>query len=143
MAARRRTTDHATPPEMAVLVVGVLLVAFGVVGLLAGGSDFAAEPFDGDVRGELLLGVEANGWTNALFVFNGAALILGSATRFGASFVAAAVGLDFAAAAVVAFVDGADVVGIFATNSATRGVWAALAVVLLAIGILLPRRTRG
>ena len=124
---------------MPVWIIGVLLVAFGGVGLLTAGSDFSTEFFDGDVSGEVLLGIEANGWTNALFVVNGALLILASATTLSARFVAAGVGLDFGAAAAVAFIDGSDVVGVFATNGATRIVWAALALVLLMLAVVLPR----
>jgi hypothetical protein len=117
----------------------VLLVAFGGAGLLTGGSGFSTQFFDGDVSGEVLLGIEANGWTNALFVVNGVLLILASVITLGARLVAAAVGLDFGAAAVVAFMDGSDVVGVFATNGTTRIVWGALALVLLMLAIVLPR----
>ena len=124
-------TEHRTPLERTVWIVGILLAAFGVVGLLAGGSDFSADPPDGAVNGEMLLGVEANGWTNALFIANGALLIVASGSTFSARFIAAAVGLDLAGAAVVALLDGSDVVGIFAANTATAAVWGALAVSLL------------
>lgn len=117
----------------------MLLTVFGASGLLTGGSNFSTEMFDGDVSGEVLLGIEANGWTNALFVVNGFLLILASVTVFSARFVAAAVGLDFAAGAVVAWIDGADVVGVFATNGVTRIVWAALALILIALAFVLPR----
>jgi hypothetical protein len=72
----------------------VVLVAFGMVGLLTGGSSsFSADPFNGDVSGEVLLGIEANGWTNALFIVNEGLLILASVTVFSGRSVAA-VGLD-------------------------------------------------
>lgn len=69
-------------------------------------------------------------------------LTLASAARFGASFAAAVVGLDFGGAAIVAFADGSDVLGNFATNQATRVVWAVLAVGLLLLAVAVPRQTR-
>lgn len=126
---------------MPVWIMGVLLVVFGLVGLLTGGNGFSAEPFNGDVSGEVLLGIEANGWTNALFVVNGGLLILASVTVFSARFVAAAVGLDFAAAATVALIDGSNVLGVFATNAATRTVWAVLALILLLLAVVGPRES--
>jgi hypothetical protein len=135
-----RTNDRAFA-GVPVWIIGVLLVAFGMVGLLTGGGSFSAEPFNSDVSGEVLLGIEANGWTNALFVVNGGLLILASVTIFSARFVAAAVGLDFAAAATVASIDGSNVLGVFATNGATRIAWTVLALILLVLAVVEPRES--
>jgi hypothetical protein len=141
MPARPSRTNDSAVARAPVWIIGVLLVAFGMVGLLTGGGDFSADPFNGDVAGEVLLGIEANGWTNALFVVNGGLLILASVTLLSARFVAVAVGLDFAAAAAVALIDGSNVLGVFATNGATQTVWAVLALVLLVLAVVGPRES--
>jgi hypothetical protein len=53
----------------------------------------------------------------------------------------AAVGLDFAAAATVALIDGSNVLGVFATNGATRSAWVVLALVLLVLAVVGPRES--
>ncbi len=61
-----------------VAVVGIALLALGVLGLIFGGNGFTNDPVSGTVQGTKWLGIEANGWSNLLFAGAGALLLFGS-----------------------------------------------------------------
>ena len=65
------------------------------------------------------LGIEGNGWTWLLFAGAGLILLVSAPMHWGAKSMAMIVGLAMAAAAVLALVDGSDVLGVFAANGAT------------------------
>ena len=119
-------------------LVGVALLALGILGLIFGGNGFTANPIDGTAQGTKWLGIEANGWSNLLFAGAGALLLLGSPLHWGAKSLALIVGLVLGAASVISLVDGDDVFGIFAANGLTKLLWGIAAAVLLALA-LLPR----
>src|ERR671939_1670759 len=121
-----------------VAVVGTLLLAYGITGLIFGGHGFTAHPMSGTVNGKTWLGLEVNGWSSLLFIAAGALLLFGSPLHWGAKGMSLIVGLGLGAASVIALVDGDDVFGIFAANGLTKLAWGGAAVVLLAVG-LLPR----
>lgn len=128
-------------------ILGLAMVAFGVLGLLFGGTSFTTDPFSGDVTGDRFLGVEGNGWTNVLWIGAGALLLSGAPIHAGAKSAAAITGLVLGAASTIAMFDGTstfgdgDVLGIFATNDWTIALLGASAAYLL-VAALLPR-TRG
>jgi hypothetical protein len=68
----------------------------------------------------------------------GGVLLFGAQLHLFAKAMALVVGLGFAAAAIIALIDGSDVLGIFAANDATKLAWAIAAGVLIAVA-LLPR----
>jgi Domain of unknown function (DUF4383) len=113
------------------IVLGTLLLAYGLIALLLGGNELSSEPGAGTVDGERWLGIEGNGWTNLLFMAVGVLLIAGSPRRLSAKAVALIGGLVLGAAAVIAMVDGDDVFGVFAANATTIAAWAVVAGVLL------------
>ncbi len=121
-----------------VLLIGLALLIFGVLALIFGGHGFGMDPISGTENGKKFLGLEGNGWTNLLFVAAGALLVFGSPLHWGAKGMSILVGLALGAAALIALVDGDDVLGIFAANGLTRLVWGIAAVVLLILA-LLPR----
>jgi hypothetical protein len=121
-----------------VAVVGGLLLAYGITGLIFGGHGFTAHPMSGTVNGKTWLGLEVNGWSSLLFIAAGALLLFGSPLHWGAKGMSLIVGLGLGAASVISLVDGDDVFGIFAANGLTKLAWGAAAVVLLVVG-LLPR----
>jgi hypothetical protein len=121
--------------------IGVLLLAYGLIALLLGGSSFGGEPVDGTVSGERWLGIEGNGWTNILFMAVGVMLVAGSPRRTAAKAMALVGGLILGAASVIAMVDGDDVFGIFAANGGTMAAWGFAALALVAIAIA-PRPSR-
>jgi hypothetical protein len=121
-----------------VAVVGIALLALGVLGLIFGGNGFTTDPVDGTVQGTKWLGLEANGWSNLLLAGAGALLLFGSPLHWGAKSLSLIVGLALGAASVIAIVDGDDVFGIFAANGLTELVWGVAAAVLLVLA-LLPR----
>jgi hypothetical protein len=134
-----RNNDNGTSlAKGPVAIIGIALLAYGVTGLIFGGHHFAQHAISGTQNGKLWLGLEGNGWTNLLFAGAGLLLLLGSPLRWGAKSLSLLVGLVLGAAAVIAFVDGSDVLGIFAANGLTELVWAIAAAVLVLFA-LLPR----
>jgi hypothetical protein len=121
-----------------VAIIGLILLAYGVTGLIFGGQDFTQNAVDGTVTGETWLGIEGNGWTNVLAIAAGALLLFGSPLHWAAKSLGLIVGLALGAIAVIAAVDGSDALGIFAVNDATK--WALGAASLATIvASLLPR----
>jgi hypothetical protein len=122
-----------------VLIVGLALLAFGILALLiAGATSFTAKPLSGMVSGKKFIGLEVNGWSSLLFIGAGALLVFGSPLHWGAKLTSIVVGIALIAAAVLAFVDDDSALGIFAANGLTELVWLAAGVVLLVLA-LLPR----
>ena len=121
-----------------VAVIGAVLLALGILGLIFGGNGFTSDPVSGTVQGTKWLGLEANGWSNVLFAGAGALLLFGSPLHWGAKTLSLIVGLALGAASVIALVDGDDVFGIFAANGLTKLVWGVAAALLLVLA-LLPR----
>jgi hypothetical protein len=117
-------------------IIGAVLLAGGILGLLMGSTDFTTSAPDGDVTGGTFLGIEGNGWTWLLFAGAGVILLLSAPMHWGAKSMAMIVGLAMAAAAVLALVDGSDVLGVFAANGATVLAFAAAAVALLLVAML-------
>jgi hypothetical protein len=123
-------------------IVGIILLAYGVLALIFGGNGFTANPVDGTVQGTKWLGFEGNGWSNLLTAVAGALLLFGSPTHWGAKSLSLIVGLVLGAASVISMVDGDDVFGIFAANGLTQLAWGIAAAVLIVLA-LLPRVGRG
>ena len=138
-AERRTTTTGVSLAKGPVSIIGMILLAYGVTGLIFGGNNFDSSPLDGTVNGETWLGIEGNGWSNLLAIGAGGVLMFGAQLHWAAKTTAIIVGLGFAAAAIIALIDGGDdVLGIFAANDATILAWAVTAAVLVIVG-LLPR----
>ena len=119
-------------------IIGAVLLAGGILGLLMGSTDFTTNAPNGDVTGVTFLGIEGNGWTWLLFAGAGLILLLSAPMHWSAKTMAMLVGLVMGAAAVIALVDGSDVLGVFAANGATILAFAAAAVALL-VAAMLPR----
>jgi hypothetical protein len=117
-------------------IIGAVLLAGGILGLLMGSTDFTTSAPDGDVTGGTFLGIEGNGWTWLLFAGAGIVLLMSAPMHWGAKTMAMIVGLTMAAAAVIALVDGSDVLGIFAANDWTALAFGAAAVALLVVAML-------
>jgi membrane protein implicated in regulation of membrane protease activity len=124
-----------------VALLGAVMLAYGIIAFLLGGTSFSSSPPSGDVTGDTFLSIEGNGWTNVLWAAGGALLLFGSPFHWGAKTIALIVGLALGAASVISMFDGwdaGDVLGIFATNSwTTLALGAASAYLLLTA--LLPR----
>ena len=114
------------------------MIAWGVIAFLMGGDSFTTQAPDGTVTGDTFLGVEGNGWTNALWAAAGLLLVLGAPAHWGAKTMALLVGIALGAAALIAVYDGSDVFGVFAANDMTMLLWGASAIALLLFA-LLPR----
>ena len=132
---RRKGVSLAKGP---IALIGLAMLAYGLLALLFGGNSFTASPIDGTVNGESFLGLEGNGWTNVLIAGAGALLLFGSPLHWGAKSMAIIVGLVLGAASVISLVDGSDVFGIFATNGPMQLALGIAAATLLILS-LLPR----
>ena len=117
-------------------IIGAVLLAGGILGLLFGSTDFTTSAPDGNVTGGTFLGIEGNGWTWLGFAAAGLLLLISAPLHWGAKTTALLVGLVLAVACVVAIVDGSDVFGVAATNNATKLVMGAAAVALLVLAMM-------
>lgn len=152
---RRRTADPVADdrevvvehgPSLAkgpALVVGAILVAFGLASLLKNNDfpSFSSSFPDGEVQGTSFLGFEVNGWTAFFSITAGALLLFGAAQHHLAKMMSLLVGLALAACAVIAVIDGQDVLGLAAANFATKLGFAVAGGVLL-VNALMPRTAR-
>jgi hypothetical protein len=122
-----------------VLIVGLALLAFGILAvLIAGATSFTAKPLSGMVSGKKFIGLEVNGWSSLLFIATGALLVFGSPLHWGAKLTSIVAGIVLVAAAVLAYVNKDSALGIFAANRLTELVWLAAGALLLVLA-LLPR----
>jgi hypothetical protein len=117
-------------------IIGAVLLAGGILGLLMGSTDFGMSAPNGDVTGGTFLGIEGNGWTWLLFAASGLLLLMSAPMHWSAKTMAMIVGLAMAAAAIIAIVDGSDVLGIFAANGMTMLAFGAAAVACLVVAML-------
>jgi hypothetical protein len=125
------------------LIVGSILVAFGLASLLKNNDfpSFSSSFPDGEVQGTNFLGFEVNGWTAFFSITAGALLLFGAAQHHLAKMMSLLVGLALAACAVIAVIDGQDVLGLAAANFWTKLGFAVAGGVLL-VNALMPRTTR-
>jgi hypothetical protein len=119
-----------------IALIGLAMIAYGVIAFLMGGDSFTSNPPDGTVTGDTFLGIEGNGWTNLLWAGGGLLLVLAAPMHWGAKTMAIIVGLVLAAATVISLVDGPEVFGIFAANDTTTLAWAIVAAALLVLAFL-------
>ena len=129
---RRKGVSLAKGP---VGIIGAILLAGGVLGLLFGSTDFTTNAPNGDVTGETWIGIEGNGWTWLLFGGTGLVLLLSAPMHWSAKTMAMLGGIVMAIACALAIVDG-DVLGIFAANDWTTLAFGAAAVALLLVAML-------
>jgi hypothetical protein len=117
-------------------IIGLVLLAGGILGFVFGSTNFTAHFPDGDVTGGTMLGIEGNGWTWALFGGTGLVLLLSAPMHWSAKTMSMLGGLVMLVACVLAIVDGNDVLGIFAANRATMLAFGVAAAALLIVAML-------
>lgn len=134
-------TRGSSGPGLGTAVVGLVLLFYGVAALLFAGDSLETDAIGGTVEGERWLGgIEGNGWTNLSILAGGLLLILSSPVDPLARVTALLVGVAFGGAALVAVVDGDDVLGFAATNRRTALAFAVVGMILVLIGLARPRR---
>ena len=122
------------------LVLGSILLVFGLLAFLADGTSPTDGFPDGTIRNaETFLGVGVNDWTAFFTATAGGLLLFGAAQHLLAKTMSLVVGLALGACSVIALVDGDDVLGLAAANGWTKLGWGAAAAVLL-VNTLLPRK---
>lgn len=120
-----------------VAIVGILGIVYGVSGLISGAHGFSVSSIPhGSVYGHRWLGLEVNGWSNLLFIAAGLMLLLGASGHWVAKSSAFIVAVALGAAAVIAYIRGNGIWGIFAANHRTEIVWGAAAIVLAVLSWL-------
>jgi hypothetical protein len=117
-------------------IIGLVLLAGGILGLLFGSTNFTAHFPDGDVTGGTWFGIEGNGWTWLLFGGTGLVLLLSAPMHWSAKTMSMIGGLVMLVACVLAIVDGNDVLGVFAANNATMLVFGVAAAAMLIVAML-------
>ena len=139
----RRTTERGDKgvslARFPALVLGSLLLAFGLLQLMNDNTNPTGGFTDGTVNGTNLFGFEGNGWTGLITAVAGGLLMFGAAQHLLAKTMSLLVGLALGACSVIALVDGDDVLGLAAANGWTKLGWGAAAAFLL-INTLLPRK---
>lgn len=125
------------------MIAGAILVAFGLCALLKNNDfpSFSSTFPDGEVQGTNFLGFEVNGWTAFFSITAGALLLFGAAQHHLAKMMSLLVGLALAACAVIAIIDGQDVLGLAAANFWTK-LGFAIAGGAMLVNALMPRITR-
>src|SRR6195952_2913830 len=124
------------------LIAGSILVAFGLASLLKNNDfpSFSRSFPNGTVQGTSFLGLEVNGWTAFFSITAGALLLFGAAQHHLAKMMSLIVGLALAACAVIAIIDGQDVLGLAAANFWTK-LGFAIAGGAMLLNALMPRVT--
>lgn len=156
MFGRRRRTDRfaddrvdrdvvvehgASLAKGPALVAGTILMVFGLAALLKNNDfpSFSQQFPDGTAQGTSFLGIEVNGWTAFFSIVAGGLMLFGAAQHHLAKLMSTIVGLALIACAVIALIDGDDVLGLAATNGWTKAAFAIAGGVIL-LNALMPRR---
>ncbi len=140
MAQRSNDDKGASLARGPALILGSILLAFGLLAFLADGTS----PTDGFPDGTIsdaktFLGIGVNDWTAFFTATAGGLLLFGAAQHLLAKTMSLVVGLALGACSVIALVDGDDVLGLAAANGWTKLAWGVAAAFLL-INTLLPRK---
>jgi hypothetical protein len=123
---------NRTPAQLFCLIVGVVLVAAGLLGFITDSSFDTGAPLNGDE----LLGLEVNGWHNLVHIASGLFLLAMSPKRASAKTGAFAFAAIYVVVTIVGLADGNDILGILPINGfdnvlhlilAVAGIGAALA----------------
>jgi Domain of unknown function (DUF4383) len=114
------------------LVLGLVLIAVGILGFIFGGSDFDT---GAEVSGEEFLGLEVNGWHNVVHIATGAFLVLVAGTPASAAIGALVFGIVYAVVCVLGFINGDDLLDFIAINDADNWLHLALAVAAIIVGL--------
>lgn len=115
-----------TPAQLFALVIGGILLAFGVVALVLGHTDFGA---GSSLGGSQFILWMTNGWDTIIWMALGALGLLAAAQSDTARTYSLLAGVFFALVAVWGFIDGDDAFGLMAvdtTDNITHAVIAAL-----------------
>ncbi len=134
-----------TPAQWYCLLVGLALLAAGALGFLVNASfdeaTLGLDLNDGElINGDLLLGLEVNGWHNIVHLASGLVLLLAAASRGLAKTIALTFALVYVVVTVIGFVDGDDVLGVIPINTADNLLHTAIAAVGLLAALVSPGR---
>jgi hypothetical protein len=129
----RREGAARTIAQLFCLLLGVGLLAGGVLGLVFGGTGFDA---GSDVQGDDFIIFEVNGWHNVVHIATGAFLVVMSTRAAAAATAALIFGVVYAGIAVWGFVEGDEVINLVATDTADNWLHVGLATTGLLVGLL-------
>jgi hypothetical protein len=130
-SAHRKDKAGRTLAQTTCLVVGLTLVAVGVLGFFFGGSSFNV---GNNPPGEEFIIFEVNGWHNIVHIATGALLLFAAPKGPLAATVLTVFGLTYAVVTVWGFVDGNDVLNLVPVNTADNFLHVGLTLVALFVG---------
>ena len=143
--AGRKEGAAKTLAQTACLVIGIALVGAGILGFIFGGTSFGA----GDPQGDDLIIFEVNGWHNVVHLLTGL-LLLAAAPRAPLAIAGLLVFAGgYAIVTIWGFIDGDDVLGLVAIDTADNFLHLALtlvpmgAVMTAALLIVVANQSRG
>lgn len=125
--------ETRTPAQWFGLIVGALMVAAGVLALIAGSTNFGSVSGG---AGENFVIWRVSGWETVLYVVFGLLGILSAARAASARSFALTLGLLFAVIAVWGFADGESVASVFAVDTTDNITYAVLGAAGLLIGLM-------
>lgn len=141
--SNQATTETIKGPSLArgpAWIVGLVLSIAGMAMFFkAPGTPLSATEFpDGVATGVTWLGFEMNAWTAWMTAAVGVFVLVGAAQHLAARTFSLIAGLALGAMAMIALIDGSDVLGLAAANGLDALAWGIAAAVLL-VTALLPR----
>lgn len=132
-----KRTDGVSLAKGPIAMIGLVLLAAGVLAFFLGDDNFKQNFPDGTARGDEFLGFKVNGWTAVLLAGSGLLLLLAAPLHWGAKTMGIIVGLILGAASVIALVDDQeDVLGLASANGPTKLLLGAAAAALLVFSLL-------
>ncbi len=132
MATGANAAGTRTPAQWFCLVVGVVLVAAGILGFITDSSFDTGTPLNGDK----LLGLEVNGWHNLVHIASGAFLLAMSPKRASAKTGALAFAAIYVVVTIIGLADGNDVFGLFPVNPADNVLHIAISALGIVSGVI-------
>ena len=137
-AGRARDTGR-TIAQWYCYVFGATLLLAGILGFIVD-QDFDTATTDdsprGFVNGDLLLGLEVNGWHNLVHIASGLLLLALATKRRSARLGAIGFGVVYAAVAIIGLIDGEDIFGVLPVNTPDNLLHIAIAALGILAGLL-------
>ena len=138
-AGQRERDGGKTPAQWYCYIFGATLLIAGLLGFIVD-QDFDTATTDdsprGFVNGDLLLGLEVNGWHNVVHIASGLVLLLLATKRSSARLGAITFGVVYAAVTIIGFIDGEDIFGVLPVNTADNLLHLAIAALGIIAGLL-------
>ncbi len=121
------------PVQLFATAIGVFLIPLGLLALIFGSTNFGT--VSGGAGQEFIIW-QVSGWETILYMATGAIGLLAAARLDTARTFALVAGIGYAAMAVWGFIDGNDVIGLFAVDTTDNITYAAIGGLGLLLGAM-------